>query len=453
MNPEVEQDSVCADVAVLGGGPAGSAVALGLACDHPDLSVVVIEATRYDRFRLGESLHPGVEGLLRQLGVWDAFLAEEHLPAHGTRAFWGGPEAIDHEFLFHRTGRGWHLDRRRFDAFLAREVAGSGALVWQGARIAGAVRRMGEIWHLPVRRGGEPAELAVRAVVDATGRSAAWARRQGVARLACDRLVALFQVTSLPPQVAIDTCTLVEAVAGGWWYSARLPEDRMAVAFLTDADLLPRLAPRSFAELCARAAEEAPHTARRLPGAVPQGGLARASASSHRLDRFSGPGWLAVGDAALSFDPLSSGGIAFALRSGLLAARALGESFAGDPAGFDRYTAFLEGEFEGYLAARDDYYGRERRFAGRPFWERRHEEVTLDPGRVLHLSGQEGEAIQLRRPLPGGELALLLDHCRAPRPAHQIAQDFRRKTAGRFSDRRIVLALQDLLDQGVLVAW
>lgn len=445
-------DRFAADVAILGGGPAGAATALTLAQLHPELTVVLLEASHYEDVRLGESLHPGVETLLRELGVWEAFLTEDHLPAHGTRAYWGGPEPIENEFLLHRNGRGWHLDRQRFDAFLARQAEEHGTLVWTGARALRGTYREHGIWHLRVSREHRPIELAVRFVVDATGRAAAFARQHGASRLQLDRLASVCALTSLTPQVAIDTCTLVEACAGGWWYSARLPDDQMIVALMTDADLAPPSTLRSFADLAARAGEEAPHTARRLLGAVPRSWLLRRAASSHRLDRFGGPGWMAVGDAALGFDPLSSGGITFALRSALFASRAVGDALAGDSAGLAAYEGFLEAELEGYLAARDDYYAQEGRFAAAPFWQRRRRPVTLDPQTVLACPAEGTVKPRPLRALPVKALDLLLSLCHSPKPAHQVAHAFRQRTGGRFSDRRIVLALQDLLETGELAA-
>jgi|KBSSwiStaDraftv2_1062776.scaffolds.fasta_scaffold479824_2 hypothetical protein len=47
------------------------------------------------------------------------------------------------------------------------------------------------------------------------------------------------------------------------------------------------------------------------------------TAHSSRLDRVSGDGWLAVDDAAMAFDPLSSQGLTHALASGIRAGEAL----------------------------------------------------------------------------------------------------------------------------------
>jgi 2-polyprenyl-6-methoxyphenol hydroxylase-like FAD-dependent oxidoreductase len=58
-----------ADVAVVGGGPGGAATAI--ACATRGKRVVLIERDLFARERPGETLHPGVEPLLKQLGMAD----------------------------------------------------------------------------------------------------------------------------------------------------------------------------------------------------------------------------------------------------------------------------------------------------------------------------------------------------------------------------------------------
>ena len=86
-----------------------------------------------------------------------------------------------------------------------------------------------------------PVALRTCSLVDATGRAAWLARRLGAERVAFDRLVAVVTFFRTPPtQGNRDTCSMVEATEQGWWYSARVPDDRGVLAFMTDADLLPR---------------------------------------------------------------------------------------------------------------------------------------------------------------------------------------------------------------------
>ncbi len=115
------------DVAIAGGGPGGSATAISLLNHAPSLSVVLIEATRYDSYRVGETLPPPARAILEHLRVWETFKRQGHDEAHGTSAVWGGPNPHDNDFFYMPANIGWHLDRAAFDAMLANEAQRRGA--------------------------------------------------------------------------------------------------------------------------------------------------------------------------------------------------------------------------------------------------------------------------------------------------------------------------------------
>jgi flavin-dependent dehydrogenase len=95
-------------------------------------------------------------------------------------------------------------------------------------------------------------------------------------------------------------------------------------------------------------------------------------ARSGRLDRTVGPGWVAVGDAAMAFDPLSGRGIVHAIESGQAAAEALLAWYLGDCGAVSRLAAGVALSFDNYCKNRLLYYGRECRWPDAAFWSRRH---------------------------------------------------------------------------------
>ena len=115
------------DVLILGGGPAGTATALSLKATNPALSVVIVERSTFDQPRIGESVPPVIRTPLEQLGVWDRFLQDGHLPSYGVCSAWGDADLSDNEFIFQTQGQGWHLDRVRFDQMLAHEAEARGS--------------------------------------------------------------------------------------------------------------------------------------------------------------------------------------------------------------------------------------------------------------------------------------------------------------------------------------
>jgi flavin-dependent dehydrogenase len=85
----------------------------------------------------------------------------------------------------------------------------------------------------------------------------------------------------------------------------------------------------------------------------------------------SGPGWVAVGDAAIVFDPLSSHGIAKGIDHGIRAAGAVLLYLDGDDGALERLTARFAAEFADYEQTRLGYYSTEPRWPDMAFWRRR----------------------------------------------------------------------------------
>ncbi len=85
-----------------------------------------------------------------------------------------------------------------------------------------------------------------------------------------------------------------------------------------------------------------------------------------------GEDWLAVGDAASTYDPLAAQGVTKALQSGIFAGYAIGDALGhGDRRGLSRYRRFVETGFAQHETVRQRYYDLESRWPDEPFWSRR----------------------------------------------------------------------------------
>lgn len=438
---------------VLGGGPAGTATALSLRQHAPSLSLALIEQSNYNQLRIGESLSPIVQPLLEQLGVWNVFLEEGHIPAYGSCSAWGSDELLDNEFIYHPMGRGWHLDRKRFDAMLAREAASKGVTLFTGSKFTTSELTSQRRWRVTLQtEGGSEKSVEAAFVVDATGRRAVFASQQHVRKVLLDQLLGVFIFFGLDGGSPLtDTYTMVEAWEEGWWYSALVPDDTIAVMCMSDVDIVKKRRLNSSAEWFAKL-QETRHTKDRVRHAEPLDAPSVQAAYSHRLEKMTGDAWLAVGDAATTFDPLSSLGIFKGLRSGIMASYAIGDYFEGSSSGLEKYEAILAREFEEYLVTRADFYGQERRWENSPFWRRRYDHITLDPRQLLRLSETAAnpttiEKLSMHLPVP--DLKYLCQMCTVPRQAQEIVSKFKARSSA-IQDRRIILALQYLVEEGII---
>jgi flavin-dependent dehydrogenase len=364
------------DVVVLGGGPAGCATALALARQGVQ-SVLVIEPSDYSADRIGESIPPDTRVLLDSLGVSSEFLAEKHEPCLGSCSSWGSDELGYNDFLVNPFGHGFHLDRKRFDIFLARQALLRGVDVCTRAKFAGGVEVGAQSVHLTMALEHERRKtVAARFVVDATGSRALFARHMGAHRSYLDRLVSVSAFFELPPASIFTRLTMLEAVEYGWWYAARLPGHRVAAAVATSPALFKdaRLNDKGqwFAHVGATKFVAPALGACRFV----EGSLTVCLAPSFLLDEVAGDRWLAVGDAASSYDPISSQGIYKALADGIQAASVIAAWLGGRASELNSYRDHIRARFEAYVAMRSYFYGLERRWEDAPFWaERRSREL------------------------------------------------------------------------------
>lgn len=439
------------DVVIIGGGPAGAATALALRTHAPSLSVALIEQTNDDQERIGETLPPSARPLLEQLGVWQAFLEDNHLPAYGTCAVWGSDRLYDNEFIFQAAGRGWHLNRKRFDARLTDEAVKRGTAIFSDCTYLRGERTGNRRWRLGARASDQrDFSLETDFVVDATGRRAVFAGHQQIKKVFLDKLFGAFVFFDLKPESPLtDTYTLVEAAEEGWWYSAVLPENRLVIVHMTDFDSIRKRRLNSPVEWM-KLLESSLQTKNRAGSGIAIDKPLIRPAFSHRLERLAGKGWLAVGDAATTFDPLSSQGILKGLRSGVLASYAIGDYFKGEASGLEKYEAIVSKEFESYLSTRAEFYRAERRWPESEFWTRRYDNITLDPNQSIcakETSEAAFEKLSMHLPVP--ELKQLSGLCRSPKPAREVVSEF---TAGKTLTpaRRVILALQYLVDADII---
>jgi flavin-dependent dehydrogenase len=171
-----------------------------------------------------------------------------------------------------------------------------------------------------------------------------------------------------------DALTRIESACDGWWYTGLLPHAQRIVAYFTDVGTESAQVarqPDQFDRLLTktRALSELVSANRYERATSPRS----TAANSGHLAQWSGPGWLAVGDAATSFDPLSSQGLYTSLYHGIMAAEAVHGSMGGNVDALADDAKQVESVYSAYLKNRTVYYAMEQRWQTQPFWASRIE--------------------------------------------------------------------------------
>jgi flavin-dependent dehydrogenase len=295
MQPIAETDLV-----VVGGGPAGAAAAI--AARSYALRVVVLERDVAPRIRPGEAAHPGIEPLLRRLGVMDAVRKAGFLRYEGHWVAWGREPRRFVPFGQDERGpwKGFQLWRPDFDAILLDGAGRAGALIVrscgephpivQGNRVTGVEAKEGT-WRCAF-------------VIDATGRQRWLARAFNLQteRYGPPRVAWFGYAEGHRP--ALDLNPVIASDASGWTWMARIrPGLYQWVRLLLHGGRPPNgWHPLEFAGL---------QPMRQRRGIDVSWTIANPTA---------GPGYFLTGDAASIVDPLSSHGILKAVMSGMNAA-------------------------------------------------------------------------------------------------------------------------------------
>ncbi|QEH38126.1 Putative FAD-dependent oxidoreductase LodB [Aquisphaera giovannonii] len=357
-----------ADVVIVGAGPAGSAAALALA---PARRVLVVERHEQVPDRIGDSLAPAARRLLVDLGVWEDFLRDGHAPCYAARSTWGSGAVTERDTLGDLDGHGWHIDRRRFEARLRAAAVARGATLLTPARVTGLARTPGG-WEVRIDWLGRATTAVARIVLDCGGRASTLLRPFGAERDVRDRLICGWVTGRRRESRPIPGVSYTESAPDGWWYTAPMADGRRVLAWHTDSDLPAAALVRDRAALLAEAGHSAGLAAETADADFRGDEPPRAIAAySSALAPPAGDGWLAAGDAATGFDPLSSQGLFHALYTGRSAAMAADRALAGDISARGDYAAGLSRIDAAYRRNLAAWYGLERRWPGREFWRRR----------------------------------------------------------------------------------
>lgn len=288
------------DVVTVGAGPA--ALAAAIICARAGLRVTIVASARRpsDALSPSETVHPGIESLLRELGAVDAL----------TNASRGTYRGIRRDGIFTDLGQdadgpwiGHHIERARFDAALLSRATETGvslrlesvnAVICAGEQVVGVQTTRGE--------------LRAKYVVDGSGRHAKLGRWMGFSEQIHSRPLIAWSAL-IEPADAADREPRFQTRHDGWTWIAPEAMGRATWTRLAVANELPVIRP----EICEGS------IVGKLVGKSVQWRLFRPLVTE---------GLVLVGDAAGIIDPGTGQGVFRALLSGIAAGRTITRAIA-----------------------------------------------------------------------------------------------------------------------------
>ncbi len=359
------------DVLIVGGGPAGTSAALSL-LNYSNLKVAIVEQSAFDGIKVGEQINPSLFELLEYLKISrSSFSENSFIHGYSSHAAWGSSRIVSRESIFSTQEENYQLDREQFDSLLLIKASKKGATIFPRTRCIDFRQTENNGWEADLMHQSRGRILLqAKYLIDATGRHANVCRKLGIDSVKHDELMAVGTFLHLKDSVVPRQEILIETIKEGWWYCATLPNRKMTVTLFTDAGILKEKQLQKK-ENWERLLSITSHIKHKLKDELSYEGLWIKSAFSQITNSAVRNNFIAVGDAAASFDPISSMGIGFAISSACHATRAILDYNRGYQFAIADYQQNVYNIFENYLSVKSQFYKKEKRWQDSAFWYKR----------------------------------------------------------------------------------
>lgn len=310
------------DVLVIGGGPAGSTAAAF--ARQKGLRVCVVEKDAFPRFKIGESLLPHGNSLLRASGVWPKVEAAGFMRKQGAYFFLSHGDAHKEVVFSEGVVRGldytYQVDRAKFDQLLLDHARELGAAVEMETTVT-AVSTDADGCRATLTGPAGEKQISARWIIDAGGRDNHFQvelkRAMEPPRLA--KRVAVYNHFQgvWRPSGASAGHTIVVRFEDGWFWLIPLDETRTSVGLVTSLSALKQQ--RDPSALFWNTVRNSPRLNEWMQNASAAHPFRTTSDYSYFRAQLASERLLLVGDAGGFFDPIFSSGVFVALNSAKLA--------------------------------------------------------------------------------------------------------------------------------------
>lgn len=335
------------DVIVIGGGPGGSTASTFLA--RKGHRVMVLEKDRFPRFHIGESLIPGVNDLIAELGLESTMEKAGFLrKAGGSLTSPGGNcvkfslSSVADQLL---KPYAYEVLRSTFDKMLLDHSRDNGVDVREGCRMDDVIKDRERVVGVTYRSpDGQTRQAYAPMLVDASGRHTMLARKfkmkQRIPGLQTSSLFAHFEGVKRDPGPE-EGNLLIALFPHGWFWIIPMADGITSVGPVVNSRVM-KTSRVPYGELLSSLIAQCPFVADRMVGARRISPVQVFPDLAYRAERFAGDNFILIGDAAVFSDPIYSAGVFLAMKTGKVASDLIHEGLQANDLSADRFRPYQE---------------------------------------------------------------------------------------------------------------
>ncbi|PKV51630.1 flavin-dependent dehydrogenase [Aquimarina sp. MAR_2010_214] len=375
------------DVIIVGKGIAG--LVLSFLLKKKGIQHLVLDRkSKKKHFALAETLPPSSMPLLHALDLIKIFEKNTIRKTYGYHSMWGNTRVLNNDFFSQLSYKnGLKINKKTLVDDLE-ELCNMDMVSYE--KMLNMIISKEEV-IVEVENDHQKVIIKGKMIIDATGRNRAILNKLKIPIRLYDNLISF---SCHLPRIEHSKLTydiFVESFEDGWGIVSGLDEKTNVLSIFTNKDNLIQLKLRDYSNWQSVLSKTT--LLKDFLVEQPEVKIVGLDANSSIANYLSGENWLAVGDAALSFDPLSSHGIANAIYTVREASDAI-ESYilTGDRKGFVTYSKTLFSIFDSYYMVKNGLYRAESRWMESSFWKK----FFQSEGRETHnLPRQNGTGIIL----------------------------------------------------------
>lgn len=350
------------DIVIFGKGIAG--LTLSFLLTKKNIPHVIVERSGEGKvFAYGETLPPSALLLLQRLGLLQLFEENSYRKTYGYHSCWGSDQVTDINFYHHHPFKnGLKIHKQQIlDAL--EEQANPEAIVYQ--KSYDVVLEKDQIHHLLLD--GKQV-IQGKVFIDATGRKRALLNKMNIPSESFDNLISFS--CHLPkiehPKLVHEV--YVESFEHGWGIVSALNETENVFSLFTTKGNLMHKQLSTYENWNTILSGTKYLKDFLVPNIQPK--VIGGNSNSSKPTKVTGENWLALGDAAIAFDPLSSHGITNAIYTAMLAAHTIEQiQIDGNRNALENYQETIDQIFDQYLSSKNQLYLSEKRWKDSAFWQ------------------------------------------------------------------------------------